>query len=339
VVEDYAPFRSFICSALTSEPGLCIVAEVSDGLEAVHKAEELQPDLILLDLGLPTLNGIEAARRIRKVFPESKILFLSQESAGDVVREALSVGALGYVVKAHAGSELLPAVKAIRQGNRFIGSGVTDLAFGENSEAQDSSSLHQEKALSSLACETGNIPGRHEVQFYPDNAAFAIGFADFIETVLRAGNAVIAIVTESHRKSLLRRLCDRGVDIGAAIEEGRYLPVDVDKFCSTFMAGDLPDPVRLQKNLGDLVVAAAQAAKGRPPRVAACGEIAPVLWAQGKADAAIRVEHLSDEVAKTSEIDILCGYVLKTFQRDQESDIRDKICAEHSTIAADGRVV
>jgi DNA-binding NarL/FixJ family response regulator len=333
VVEDYAPFRSLICSALTSEAGLCIVAEVSDGLEAVHKAEELQPDLILLDLGLPTLNGIEAARRIREVSPKSKILFLSQESADDVVREALSVGAVGYVVKANAGSELLAAVQAIRQGKRFIGSGVADFAFSENSDAQGSGSLlHHEGALPSLAGETGDIPGRHQVQFYPDDAAFVIGFADFIESVLRAGNVVIAIVTESHRKSLLRRLHDNRVDIEAAIEEGRYLPVDVDKFRSSFMAGDLPDLVRLQKNLGDLVASAAGAAKGQPPRVAACGEIAPVLWAQGKADAAIRVEHLSDEVAKASDIDILCGYVLTTFQRDQESDIRDKICAEHSTL-------
>jgi DNA-binding NarL/FixJ family response regulator len=93
VVEDYDPFRRFICSTLRSNPELQIVGEVSDGLEAVQKAEELQPDLILLDLGLPSLNGIEAARRIRNLSPKSKILFVSQESAADVVREALSVGA------------------------------------------------------------------------------------------------------------------------------------------------------------------------------------------------------------------------------------------------------
>ena len=106
VVDDYEPFRRFICSTLRKRPALQIVGETSDGLEAVHKAEELQPDLIVLDIGLPTLNGIEAARRIRKLSPESKILFMSQESSADVVQEALALGALGYVVKAHAGSEL-----------------------------------------------------------------------------------------------------------------------------------------------------------------------------------------------------------------------------------------
>jgi DNA-binding NarL/FixJ family response regulator len=120
VVEDFEPFRRFVCSMLRKTPELQVVCEVSDGLEAVQKAEELKPDLILLDIGLPTLNGIEAARQIRKLAPESKILFLSQESSADVVQEALNLGALGYVVKAHVGSDLLDAVEAVILGERFV---------------------------------------------------------------------------------------------------------------------------------------------------------------------------------------------------------------------------
>jgi DNA-binding NarL/FixJ family response regulator len=124
VVEDYEPFRQFVCSILGNRPELQVICEASDGLEAVQRAEELQPDLIVLDIGLPSLNGIEAARRIRKVFPESKILFLSQESSADVAQECLSLGALGYVVKTHAGSELLSAVEAVLRGKRFLSSGL-----------------------------------------------------------------------------------------------------------------------------------------------------------------------------------------------------------------------
>ena len=121
VVDDYEPFRRFICSTLERRLELQIVSEVSDGLEAVQQAEELRPDLILLDIGLPSLNGIEAARRIRKVSPESKILFISQESSADVVQAALGLGALGYVVKTDAGTELLEAVNAVLRGEMFVG--------------------------------------------------------------------------------------------------------------------------------------------------------------------------------------------------------------------------
>ena len=107
MVEDYEPFRRFVCSTLERSLDLQIIGEAADGLEAVRKAEELQPDLIVLDIGLPTLNGIEAARVIRRRCPASRILYVSQESSTDVVQEALSVGALGYVIKAHAGSELV----------------------------------------------------------------------------------------------------------------------------------------------------------------------------------------------------------------------------------------
>src|SRR5580658_743298 len=120
VVDDCEPFRRFVCSTVEKKPDLQVVGEASDGLEAVQKTEELQPDLIVLDIGLPTLNGIEVARRIRKLCPACKILFMSQESSVDVAQAAFSLGAMGYVVKAHAGSELLAAVESVCQGRRFV---------------------------------------------------------------------------------------------------------------------------------------------------------------------------------------------------------------------------
>ena len=120
VVDDYEPWRRFTCTTLSKQPELQIIGEVSDGLEAVQQAKELQPDLILLDIGLPTLNGIEAARRIREVSPASKILFVSENRSPDMAEGALSNGAGGYLVKSDAAGELLAAIKAVLEGKRFI---------------------------------------------------------------------------------------------------------------------------------------------------------------------------------------------------------------------------
>jgi DNA-binding NarL/FixJ family response regulator len=333
VVEDYEPFRRFVCSTLRKTPGAQLVAEVSDGLEAVRKAEEEQPDLILLDIGLPSLNGIEAARRIRKLSPDSKIIFVSQEFSADVVQEGFSLGAMGYVVKARAASELLAAVEAVSQGRQFVSEKLSELSRAEASDAQTPAALCVKEALSSLAVRKGDIRHSHEVQFYSDDASLLVGFARFIELALAAGRAVIVVTTESHGKDLLERLREQGVDSAAAIVQGRYIPLDVTEVLAAFMVNDLPDPALFRTVAGDLLAGAVKAAKGERPRVAACGECAPTLWAQGKAEAAIQVEHLWDEVAKTCDVDILCGYVLKSFQREREIHVYERICAEHSSVA------
>jgi len=123
VVDDFDAWRRFVCSALQKNPELQIVGEASDGLEAVQRASELLPDLIVLDLGLPKLNGIEAARQIRAKSSKSKILFVSQESSADIIEAALNAGGLGYVLKTRAETDLLPAVEAVLEGRRFVSSG------------------------------------------------------------------------------------------------------------------------------------------------------------------------------------------------------------------------
>jgi DNA-binding NarL/FixJ family response regulator len=109
---------------LQERPEFQIVGEASDGLEAIHKSEELQPGLILLDIGLPKLNGIEAARRICAIAPACRILFVSENQCPTIAQEALSIGACtrGYVVKSYAADELLPALEAVLQDKRFVSS-------------------------------------------------------------------------------------------------------------------------------------------------------------------------------------------------------------------------
>jgi DNA-binding NarL/FixJ family response regulator len=137
VVDDHQPWRRFVSSELQKRPELQIIYEVSDGLDAVHKAQELRPDLILLDIGLPTLNGMEVARQILKFGSKPKIIFLTQESSQDIMQEALSLGAEGYIVKACAATELLTAMEAVLRGREFVSSGVAghDLRVLDSQEA------------------------------------------------------------------------------------------------------------------------------------------------------------------------------------------------------------
>ena len=312
IADDYEDWRRQVRSLLQARPAWQVIAEASDGSEAVQKAEDLKPDLILLDIGLPKLNGIEAARRIRQLSPSSKIIFLSQNSDLDVVRAALGTGALGYVRKTDAGRELLPAMDAVLRGKQFVSSSLKGHQFTDTSA---------EKAAH-----------RHEVQFYSDDALLLDTFARFIAVALKSGRAAIVVITESHRDGLVSRLKAQGLDVDAATQQGTYIQLDVNKTFSTFMVNDMPDATRFFQVAGGLIEAAAKAARQQHHGVVACGEGTSVLWAEGKADAAIRVEQLWDEVGKTFGVDILCGYALSSFHGEEDEHVFQSICAEHSAV-------
>jgi DNA-binding NarL/FixJ family response regulator len=264
------------------------------------------------------------ARRIAKVSPRSKIVFVSQESAPEVVQEAFRLGGRGYIVKTDAARELLTCVNVVLGGARFVGSRFDGHQFTEASDVRGSDSARQKKESAR----------GHEAQFHSADAGFLEGFTRFIDSALRAGKAVIVVATESHRSSLLTRLQARGLDVAAAIEQGRYISLDAAGTLSTYMVNDRLDRARFLKLAHDLIARAARAVNGEHDRVAACGECPSLLWAQGNAEAAIQVEHLWDAFARSHNLDILCGYVLSSFQLEQENHIHERICAKHSAVSA-----
>jgi DNA-binding NarL/FixJ family response regulator len=204
VVDDYEPFRRFVCSTLGRRQDLQVIGEVSDGLEAVHKAERLRPDLVLLDLGLPILNGIEAAQRIRMLSPDSKILFVSQESSSAVVQEALGAGACGYVIKTDARSELLTAVDAVLLGEQFLG-----CRFSSHDFSRATNVAAHEGLRSNSVCappeQNIQIASRHEAGFYSDDRCFLDDLTPFIGAALKSGNAAI-VAGPSHTGTVF--FCD-----------------------------------------------------------------------------------------------------------------------------------
>jgi DNA-binding NarL/FixJ family response regulator len=332
VVDDYEPFRRFVRATLGALPFTQIIGEASDGLDAIRKAEELQPDLIVLDVGLPALSGIEAGRRIRKLCPDCKILFLSQESSVEVAQEAFNLGASAYIVKAYARSELSAAVEAVCQGRRFVSKGLLSYNRPDATDTQPPGHFFARENFPLLRTGTQKVAHRHGVNFYSNDAAFLVGLASFVEATLNEGHPVIVVATESHRKGLFQTLLARGIDGAVAMQQGLYTSLDVHEVLSTFMVNDLPDSAQFLKVFEDLLSSTLKAAKAPYPRVAACGEFAPTLLAQGKVTAAIEVEHLTDEIARAREVDIMCGYVRTRLQREQERHIYERICAEHSAV-------
>src|SRR5215469_10767836 len=196
LIDDYEPWRCFASNLFQQRQELQVISEGSDGIQAVEMAQRLQPDLILLDIGLPQISGIEAARQIRKMCPSSKILFMSENRSADIAEEALRTGGGGYVVKSGATSELLPAINAVLEGKQFISPSLTVYVSAPPVNDRAAAVAH-----------------RHEVAFYPDDVAVLDGYARFIEYALSAGNAVIVVVTESHRASLIPKLQANGVNV------------------------------------------------------------------------------------------------------------------------------
>jgi DNA-binding NarL/FixJ family response regulator len=314
VADDYKDWRKQVRLLLQTRPEWRIICEVSDGVEAVQKAEELKPDLVLLDIGLPNMNGIEAARRVRQLSPNSKIVFVSLDNSSDVVEVAMGTGAHGYVYKARAKSDLLPAIDAVLRDEQFVSSMLRGYRVPDPSGSR--------------------APQLHEVLIYSDDEVLANAVAHFVAEALEAGDVAIAIATPLHRDCFFQKLSARGVDVSAAIEEGRYVPVDAAATLCTFMANGMPDSTRLFEVVGGLVKAATKTGKTVHPRLAIFGEGVSILCEEGKTDAAIRLEQLWNQLATTYKIDILCGYPLSSFNGEEAQHVFQSICAEHSAVAS-----
>jgi DNA-binding NarL/FixJ family response regulator len=239
VVDGYEPWCRFVCSTLREQPEFRVVDTVSDGLEAVEKARQLQPDLVLLDIGLPTLNGIAVARRVRVVSPLSKILFVSLERSWDLAKEALRTGALGYIVKSDAARELLPAVRAVLQGRPFLSFSLTDLDSILSEKEYPASSAQREGVVVPPKTQAFRVNSR-EFRLYRDDAAFEDSFTHSVAAALEGGSEAYVVAAETDQAGILQKLSSDGADVRAAVARKRYVPLNVDSE-STIMVDSATD--------------------------------------------------------------------------------------------------
>ncbi len=280
VVDDFVPWRNYLVEKVGQNPASQIVGVASDGAEAVLKAAELHPDLIVIDVSLPDLSGITAAARIRGLSPESKILFVSQDLDFDVALAALDAGGSGYVVKSDAGDELLTAVEAVMSGKRFVSALVASQDFDG---VLGPHATIRPRAEKSIELSAGRVVlhrrfgHSREVEFYGDDAPFLVRCTRFVGAALADGDVVIVIMSASHRNSLRQRLESEGCDVAEAMEQGQYLALEPSDVLSTFLVNDGPQADRFIKASRDLVATALKSAAGKDARVAVCGECAALL--------------------------------------------------------------
>jgi DNA-binding NarL/FixJ family response regulator len=310
VVDDFVPWRNYLVEKVGQNPASQIVGVASDGAEAVLKAADLHPDLILIDVSLPDLSGIKAAARIRGLCPESKVLFVSQDLDFDVALAALDAGGSGYVVKSDAEDELLTAVEEVMSGKRFVSALVTGQDFAGVLGTHAPNRLHTEE---SIALSAGRLVlnksfgHSHQVEFYGDDASFLVRCTRFVGAALADGDAVIVIMSASHRNSLRQKLESEGCDVAEAMEQGRYAALEPWDVLSTFLVNDEIDARRFIRASGDLISTALKSATGKDRRVAVCGECVALLRAEGKAEAGEEMERLWNELASMYNVDSLCG--------------------------------
>jgi len=315
VVEDHEWWRRCLCDELEHTSQWEVAAAVADGVQAVHKARDLRPDIILLDVGLPGMDGLQAAQQILAHDPAARILFVTEQQSLDIAEAALSIGGRGFIAKSDVGRDLLPAMDAVINGERFVSTKMV----GRGLEACGGSAA------------TG-MSRRHEAAFYTDESSLMEGYARFIEHALNAGDGLLMLLTSSRRDRLRDVLRGRVIDLDRLITERRCVWVDVAAALSACTIDGRLDDGRFWNAASSLVMEAARGSTLTPPRVSACGECAPTLLREGRVEAAIHFEQLCDRLAMTFEVGIFCPYFDHGLRCDDENAVFRDLRTAHSSV-------
>jgi CheY-like chemotaxis protein len=307
VAEDFDAFRDYVCRELQHQTD-CAIDAVADGLTAVERAREWQPDLVLLDIGLPRLNGIAAGQQIRVLCPDAKIVFLTQESSPEIVQAALGVGAQGYIRKVRAQDYLLDTVDAVLSGSD---------AAGRSARVQ-------------VYCHTAQ---GHHAHFYGDDASLIDSMAHFVASALVAQDGAIVLATAPHLEVLSDLMRRGGVDVDAAILRGTFRPLDAAGTLAQIVTNGVVDADRFHHGLLALIESTARATTRERPRIAIFGECGSLLCESGLLDQALRLERTGNELVNLRNgpvLDIICAYPLMPSGTDTSFK---RICTYHSAVA------
>ena len=280
-----------------------VVAAVTDGRQALEAVPLLDPDVIVLDISMPGLNGFQTAEALNRSGSRAKIVFLTMHQDDDFVSKAIRCGAMGYVLKTRASSDLPPALHCALSGRRYLPS------------------------LSALVMTGVNT---HAVQFSSDDNTGLDGIAALVSGALRRGDVVATVFNESNRGALALRMKERGWNLADLAKQSRYVVFDADEVATRILRAGRPDPAEIAEMVAALEKARTASAAGLPSHLTIVGEIAAVLCRRGNLEAAFELERLWDEETRSLPILTVCTY--PTGCSDHDGFASD-ISSHHSVVS------
>jgi DNA-binding NarL/FixJ family response regulator len=314
IVDDHEMFRGKVRSLIESQPHYRVCGEAGDGIEAIEKARQLRPDIVLMDINMPRMNGLEATRIIRREVPLCRVIIVSQNDAAIAREQARRAGAKGAVTKSDLIRDLLPTIDGVAmENNNSLDQTKTATAHGGEPWCG---------LLNSAA------PRDHIVQLYQDQQFLNRAVCRFAAAAIANGEGVILVPTVAHWDAFRPRLEAEGVDVKAAEKRGQLTVVDADNLLPTFMRGGMPDsPVFM--GLAASVISEARGV-GRYPKVRWWGEMVNILWERGEVAASMQLEDQFDQLAHEQDIAIFCSFLMDNFNGDVHARMLPRLGENHS---------
>jgi CheY-like chemotaxis protein len=284
-----------------------LVAAVTDGRKAVEAVSRLDPDVAVLDITMPELDGFRTAQALQKAGSRAKVVFLTLHDGDEYVEAALRSGARGYVLKARMDADLQCALWHALAGRSFLPS------------------------LNSLSTLTGDAGG-HTIHFRANDGSFHDGVVEVLLAAIARGEMSVVLGTHALRTGIARGLNAAGCDVSAMRAKGNYFEFDAAQAISQVMRNGLPDRSELTKMVDNLERLRLARAPGGRNRVTIFGEMAGLLLQAGNLDAAVRMEQLWSELTRTLPYFTICSYPTPILRAEPHPGVWAAVCAEHTAV-------
>jgi DNA-binding NarL/FixJ family response regulator len=313
IADDHELFRRKVRSFIESQSGYRVCGEARDGIEAIEKVRQLRPEIVLMDINMPRMDGLKATRIINDDCPECSVIIITQNEMTIAREHARQVCAKGVVEKSHLTRDLIPVMRGVAmESESSIGQSKHPAASGDPWYG----------LLESAA------PRDHIVQLYQDQQFLNRAVCRFAAAAITNGEGVILVPTAAHWDAFRPRLESEGVDVKAAEKRGQLTVVDADNLLPTFMRDGMPDsPVFL--GLAQNVVSQARG-DGRYPKVRWWGEMVNILWERGEVAASMQLEDQFDQLAHEQDIAIFCSFLMDNFDGDVHARMLPRLGENHS---------